>query len=98
MPSIALLTVRYLSLWKMCWWPLVSEQEVLDTLNLTGRRAEYQLAIPKGDPHIWEGQRVQFFGETWRVIGNAIRGIEALIPLEWNQKVTVESCCGKVEN
>lgn len=24
----------------------VSEQEVLDTLNLTGRRAEYQLAIP----------------------------------------------------
>lgn len=76
----------------------VSEQEVLDTLNLTGRRAEYQLAIPKGDPNIWEGQRVQFFGETWRVIGKPIRGIEALIPLEWNQKVTVESCCGKVEN
>ena len=76
----------------------VSEQEVLDTLNLTGRRAEYQLAIPKGDPHIWEGQRVQFFGETWRVIGKPIRGIDALIPLEWNQKVTVESCCGKVEN
>lgn len=26
-----------------------SEQEVLDTLNLTGRKAVYTLAIPKGD-------------------------------------------------
>lgn len=76
----------------------VSSQEQLDTLNLTGRKAQYQLAIPKGDSHVWEGQRVRFFGETWRVIGKPIKGIDALIPLEWNQKVMVESCFGGTGN
>lgn len=76
----------------------VNSQEVLDTLDLTGGRAEYQLAIPKGDSHTWEGRRVQFFGATWRVIGKPIKGIDELIPLEWNQKVMVESCFGGVEN
>ena len=46
----------------------LSDQEVLDTLNLTGRKAVYQLGIPKGDTNDWENQRVQFFGETWEVI------------------------------
>lgn len=69
----------------------MSDTEVLDTLNLTGRKAVYQLAIPKGDTHDWENQRVQFFGKTWRVIGKPLRGIEELIPLDWNLKVKVES-------
>ena len=34
----------------------LSDQEVLDTLNLTGRKAVYQLGIPKGDAHDWENQ------------------------------------------
>ena len=70
----------------------VSSQEMLDMLNLTGRRAVYQLAIPKGDAHIWEDRRVQFFGRTWRTIGVPISGIDDLIPLSWNTKVSVESC------
>lgn len=69
----------------------LSDEEILDTLNLTGRRATYQLGIPKGDTHNWEGCRVAFFGETWRVIGHPTEGIEALIPLGWNKKVKVES-------
>ena len=69
----------------------LSDEEILDTLNLTGRRATYQLGIPKGDTHTWEGCRVAFFGETWRVIGHPTEGIEALIPLGWNKKVKVES-------
>lgn len=72
----------------------VSSQEMLDMLNLTGRRAVYQLAIPKGDAHIWEDRRVQFFGRTWRTIGVPISGIDNLIPLSWNTKVSVESCDG----
>lgn len=72
----------------------VSSQEMLDMLNLTGRRAVYQLAIPKGDAHIWEDRRVQFFGRTWRTIGVPISGIDNLIPLDWNTKVSVESCDG----
>ncbi len=70
----------------------VSSQEMLDMLNLTGRRAVYQLAIPKGDAHIWEDRRVQFFGRTWRTIDVPISGIDSLIPLSWNTKVSVESC------
>ena len=65
-------------------------EEVLDTLDLTGRKAVYTLAIPKGDTHRWEGCRVEFFGETWQVIGKPTQGIEELIPLSWNKKVTVE--------
>lgn len=68
----------------------LSDQEVLDTLNLTGRKAVYQLGIPKGDTNDWENQRVQFFGETWQVIGIPLEGQEELIPLGWNKKVKVE--------
>lgn len=68
----------------------LSDQEVLDTLNLTGRKAVYQLGIPKGDAHDWENQRVQFFGQTWQVIGIPTEGQDELIPLFWNKKVKVE--------
>lgn len=69
----------------------VSDTEVLETLNLTGKKAVYQLAIPKGDAHEWENCRVRFFGETWRVIGKPTKGLDELIPLDWNMKVKVES-------
>lgn len=67
-----------------------SAEDVVDTMNLTGRRALYTLAIPKGDSHSWEGQRVQFFGQTWRVHGLPLSGIDALVPGQWNTKVQVE--------
>ena len=69
----------------------LSDEEILDTLNLTGRRAKYQLGIPKGDTHDWEGCTVAFFGELWRVIGHPTEGIDDMIPLRWNKKVKVES-------
>ena len=69
----------------------LSDDEILETLNLTGRRARYQLGLPKGDTHSWENNRVAFFGETFRVIGHPTEGIEHLIPLSWNKKVKVES-------
>lgn len=69
----------------------LSDEEITDTLNLTGRRASYQLAIPKGDAHDWTNRRVSFFGQDWRVIGLPTQGIEANIPLRWNKKVKVES-------
>lgn len=67
-----------------------SSTEILDTLNLTGKKIVYNLAIPKGDTHTWEGQLVKFFGETWRVVGIPEQGIDALIPGDWNRKVQVE--------
>ena len=68
----------------------LSGEEVLETLNLTGRKAVYQLGIPKGDTHIWQGKRVDFFGESWRVIGIPLEGQAELIPMGWNKKVKVE--------
>lgn len=65
-------------------------EEVLSDLDLTGRKATYTLAIPKGDANVWEGNQVRFFGETWKVIGMPTQGIEDLIPLDWNKKVQVE--------
>ena len=67
-----------------------SAEDIESTLNLTGRKAAYTLAIPKGDTHTWEGQRVQFFGQTWRVVGIALSGMDELIPGPWNTKVQVE--------
>ncbi len=68
----------------------VSSQDLLDTLNLHGKKAVYTLAIPKGDAHVWKDTTVRFWGETFRTIGDAIGGIEAMIPLSWNKKVQVE--------
>lgn len=67
-----------------------SATEVLDTLNLTGKKAVYTLALPKGDSHTWEDRRVSFFNDNWRVISFPTEGLEHLIPLSWNKKVQVE--------
>lgn len=69
----------------------MSSTEVLETLELTGSRAVYQLGIPKGDTHDWSaGKKVSFFGEDWRIIALPTEGIEDMIPLSWNKKVQVE--------
>jgi len=67
-----------------------SSTDVLNQQNLTGRTAVYTLAIPKGDTNVWENQEVHFFGKRWRVFGIPLQGIDDLIPLDWNKKVTVE--------
>lgn len=64
--------------------------DVTNRLSLTGKKAVYTLAIPKGDLHDWENKEVIFFGQKWRTVGFATEGIESMIPLEWNKKVMVE--------
>lgn len=68
----------------------VSSDTVSDQLNLDGDVETYQLAIPKGDTNDWNNAEVFFFGKRWRVIGRPIEGMEHLIPLAWNKKVTVK--------
>lgn len=68
----------------------LSDTEILETLNLTGKRAIYQLAIPKCDCHVWDDTEVEFFGQRFHTIGKPTMGICANIPLEWNKKVKVE--------
>ena len=63
---------------------------VVNELAMNGKKALYQLAIPKGDTNRWEDAEVEFFGERWKTVGYSTIGIEDLIPLEWNRKVLVE--------
>lgn len=67
-----------------------SSQEIVDSTNLYGKKAVYTLAIPKGDEHDWRDKTVEFFGSKWKTFGEPLEGIESLIPLAWNKKVTVE--------
>ena len=67
-----------------------SDTDILSNTDLTGGKAVYTLAIPKGDTHEWTDAIIDFFGERWRAIGIPTEGIEANIPLSWNKKVTVE--------
>lgn len=67
-----------------------STTEILDTLNLTGKKAVYNIAIPKEDNHTWQDCRVDFFDQSWKVIGLPQMGIAENIPGPWNQKWMVE--------
>lgn len=68
----------------------VSAEDVVSDLRLYGKKAVYQIAIPKGDTHIWEDRTVEFFGEKWRTFGFVEQGIEENVPLRWHKKVKVE--------
>lgn len=67
-----------------------TSDDIVNQLTISGKKAVYTLAIPKDDTNIWEDQEVRFFGERWRVFGVPMQGIDHLIPLAWNKKVTVE--------
>ena len=67
-----------------------SSEDVINQMNVTGKKAEYTLGIPKGDTNKWENRDVKFFGRKWRTIGIPQEGIESMIPLSWNRKVMVE--------
>lgn len=68
----------------------VSDTDIVSDLQLWGKRAEYELSIPKGDTHNWEDAQVDFFGESWRTFGFPKEYIEDMVPLDWNRKVRVE--------
>lgn len=63
----------------------VSVSEALDMQNLIGKKAVYNIAIPKGDTHTWKDNRVVFFGESWQIVGPPKRGIETNIPGPWHE-------------
>lgn len=65
-------------------------EDIVNDLQLYGRRLAYTLALPKGDAHEWDNVTVEFFGQKFRTYGGVVQGIENLIPLCWNKKVKVE--------
>lgn len=67
-----------------------SSEDLISDQNLYGKKSVYTLAIPKGDDHDWSNKKVEFFGQTFRTFDDPIKGIDDLIPLDWNTKVKVE--------
>ena len=67
-----------------------TSEDIINELNLSGKRLAYTLAIPKGDAHEWHDRTVEFWGQKFRTFGRPTQGIEHLIPLAWNKKVKVE--------
>lgn len=68
----------------------INTAEQTDRTNLTGAIINYELGIPKGDNHEWNDSIVEFWGQKWLTVGTPIKGIERMIPLEWNKKVRVK--------
>ena len=65
-------------------------EDIVNDLQLYGRRLAYTLALPKGDANDWHNVTVEFWGQKFRTYGDVVQGIENLIPLCWNKKVKVE--------
>ena len=65
-------------------------EDIVNDLQLYGRRLAYTLALPKCDAHDWHNVTVEFFGQKFRTYGDVVQGIDGLIPLCWNKKVKVE--------
>lgn len=66
-----------------------SSDDIVQSIQLYGKKAEYELCIPKGDTHIWQDTLVEFFGQTWETVGFPRTYIEDNVPLLWNTKVKV---------
>lgn len=67
-----------------------TSDEIVSTLNTTGKMIAYTLGIPKGDTHVWTDTEVIIWGERYRTIGFPVTGTQANIPLRWGQNVQVE--------
>lgn len=67
-----------------------NSDDIITSTDLTGKKAVYTLAIPKGDTHDWIDCIVRFYNQEWHTIGYPLEGIEENIPLDWNKKVMVE--------
>lgn len=68
----------------------IESVEIVDNIQIDGKRAGYELCIPKGDSHIWEDRIVEFFGQKWKTYGFATEYIEENLPLDWNKKIKVK--------
>ena len=68
----------------------VSAEAIVGDIQLYGKKSVYELCIPKGDAHVWEDRKVEFFGQVWKTFGFPQQWIEENVPLDWNMKIRVE--------
>lgn len=65
-----------------------SSVDVVDSVNLTGKKVTYELCIPKNDDNTWENRDVIIRGQRFSTVGCVREWINP--PLDWNRKITVE--------
>lgn len=72
----------------------ITATDVIAVNQLYGKKAVYQLYIPKGDAHEWEDKRVTFtvggISFDGRVFGATNAYQDSMVPLEWNKQAWVE--------
>lgn len=68
----------------------VSSDEITGDVQQEGKKAVYELCIPKENTNVWENRVVEFFGQKWQTFGIPLEWVENLIPGPWNRKVKVE--------
>lgn len=68
----------------------VSSEDIITQHSIKSDEVIYKLAIPKGDTHTWTECLVEFFGKTFKVVGEPVEGIEEMLPLSWNKQVQVK--------
>lgn len=67
-----------------------TSDDIVNALQLYGKKVSYVLGIPKGDSHDWTDAEVEFWGEKYRTFGFPVTGESENIPLRWGQNVKVE--------
>ena len=67
-----------------------SSDDIVSDQQLYGKKAVYELSIPKGDTHTWEDRTVEFFGQKWQTFGFRQQYITENVPLDWDRKIRVE--------
>lgn len=72
---------------------LPSSEDIINELNLTGKRIAYTLALPADDTHDWVNKTVEFYGHKFRTIGAPVQFIDGFMGADypWNKKISVEA-------
>lgn len=71
----------------------VSDDAVINELQLSGKRISYMLHIPNGDTHNWNDSIVELpapWNESVKTFGGGIIYDPKLTPLDWFKKVKAE--------
>ena len=67
-----------------------TSDDIVQTMEMYGKKIAYVIGVPKGDTNKWEDTDVVIWGERFHTIGFAETGIQENIPLYWGKNVKVE--------
>lgn len=67
-----------------------TSDQIVQAMELYGKKIAFTIGVPKGDTHVWTDTDVIIWGERFRTVGFPETGIQENIPLKWGQNVKVE--------